>query len=85
MELTDVPDELRLSIAGGLSFEASVPDADVNGRFVLAAEDKVDVAEAADVRLDRSIFGVDGLVGLTPAVDTVDAADVLRERDNELG
>jgi len=70
---TDAPDELRLSMAGGVNFEASVA---VRGRLAVA-KDKVDVPEAADGRRGRLIFGVEGLTDLT--LDTVDAVDVLRE------
>jgi hypothetical protein len=71
-ERTDVPDELRLSIPGGINFDKSVA-----GRFGLAA-DNVDVVDAADGRRGRLILGVEGVA---PTLDAVDAADVLRERE----
>jgi hypothetical protein len=74
-ERTDVPDELRLSMAGGLNnFEASAPG--VCARLALAVEDNVDVRDVVDGRRGRLIFGVPGFA---PTLDSVDAPDVLRE------
>jgi hypothetical protein len=77
LDRTDVPEELLLSIAGGLSLEASAPD--VCGRLAVAVEDNVDVTDAVDGRRARLIFGVARFAGFAPTFDAVDAPDVRRD------